>query len=181
MRAPRISCAYIPPGMENTLPIVGGIKAAIEVEIGSAEVHTHLFGRLFNAFRPSGSRTMSVSLTGATGTEAKMEPWLSVIAMTFSLFWCLYPEYPIPSPLFWPRCWSRRHAVGCHQGAARPPDVAHWQERLPQRPIISPLGKDFVDGRVGKSQFPLGVWYTGTHFHCIPVYQTHKMRLKIRE
>jgi hypothetical protein len=34
-----------------------------------------------------------------------------VLAITFSPFWCVYPESPIPSPLFWPPCWSRRHAT----------------------------------------------------------------------
>jgi hypothetical protein len=33
-------------GIKNTLPIVGGIKTAIEVEIGSAEVQPNLFGYL---------------------------------------------------------------------------------------------------------------------------------------
>src|SRR5207249_10852042 len=36
---------------------------------------------------------------------------LSMMAMTLSLFWCLCPAYPLPSPLFWPRCSSRRHGV----------------------------------------------------------------------
>ena len=45
-------------GVENALAIVGGIKAAV----------------FFNACRPSGNSTMSVSLTGATVTGANTEP-----------------------------------------------------------------------------------------------------------
>jgi hypothetical protein len=30
-------------------------------------------------------------------------------------------------------------------------------KRLPQRPIISPFGKDFVDRRVVDGRFPIGV------------------------
>lgn len=33
-------------GVKNTLPIVGGIKAAIEVEVGASEVQPDLFGDL---------------------------------------------------------------------------------------------------------------------------------------
>jgi len=33
--------------IENALPIVGGIKTAIEVEVGASEVQPHLFGHLF--------------------------------------------------------------------------------------------------------------------------------------
>ena len=65
---------------------------ASEVVVATAYRHRVTFALL-----PSGNRTMSVSLTGATGTGAKTEPWLSVIAMTFSPFWRLYPENPIPS------------------------------------------------------------------------------------
>ena len=43
------------------------------------------------------------------------------------------------------------------------------QERLPQRPIIGPFGKDFVHGRVMDGWFALGIFGTGKHFHCIPV------------
>ena len=57
-------------GIENALAIVGGIKAASEIEIGTSEVQPDLFATFFNAFRPSGNKTMSVSLTGATGTGA---------------------------------------------------------------------------------------------------------------
>jgi len=34
-------------GMENALPIVRGIKTTIEVQGGSTEIDTHLFGHLF--------------------------------------------------------------------------------------------------------------------------------------
>src|SRR5215510_13645721 len=34
-------------GIENALPIVRGIKTTIEVQVGSTEIDTHLFGRLF--------------------------------------------------------------------------------------------------------------------------------------
>ena len=34
-------------GIENALPIVRGIEAAIEVEIGSMEIYTNFFGHLF--------------------------------------------------------------------------------------------------------------------------------------
>ena len=39
------------------------------------------------------------------------------------------------------------------------PDTGH--KRLPQRPIISPFGKDFVDGRVVNRWFALGVFRYG--------------------
>ncbi len=37
--------------IENALPIVRRIKATIEIEIGSAEVHTNLFGHLLQGFQ----------------------------------------------------------------------------------------------------------------------------------
>ena len=48
------------------------------------------------------------------------------------------------------------------------PHTGH--KRPPQRPIIGPFGKDFVDGRVVDGRFPK-VESVGTdrHFHCIPV------------
>jgi len=33
--------------IENALPIACGIKAAIEVEVGSLEIYTNFFGHLF--------------------------------------------------------------------------------------------------------------------------------------
>src|SRR6266853_1274961 len=33
-------------GIENALPIVRGIKTTIEVQVGSTEIDTHLFGHL---------------------------------------------------------------------------------------------------------------------------------------
>ncbi len=50
-----------------------------------------------------------------------------MMAMTLSPFWCLYPEYPMPSPLFWPRCSSRRHGVRWCQDVSLPPDGEHWR------------------------------------------------------
>ena len=38
-------------GMENALPIVRGIKTTIEVQGGSTEIDTHLFGHLFQRFQ----------------------------------------------------------------------------------------------------------------------------------
>ena len=57
-------------GVENAFAIVRGIKATIEVEVGSTEIYTHLCGHLFQRFQAF-TRTMSVALTGATGTGAK--------------------------------------------------------------------------------------------------------------
>ena len=58
--------------IENALAIVRGIKAAIEIEIGASEVQPDLFGHLLSTLSgPPGTSTMSVSLTGATGTGAK--------------------------------------------------------------------------------------------------------------
>ena len=37
--------------IENTLAIVGGIKTAIQIEIGPSEVQSHLFGHLFQRFQ----------------------------------------------------------------------------------------------------------------------------------
>jgi hypothetical protein len=44
---------------------------------------------LLNAFSPSGSSTICVSVTGATGIGDHSWPELSVMAMTFSPFGCL--------------------------------------------------------------------------------------------
>jgi hypothetical protein len=38
-------------GIKNTLPIAGGIKAPIEVEIGAFQIYTHFFGHLFQRFQ----------------------------------------------------------------------------------------------------------------------------------
>ena len=54
---------------EHARPIVGGITAAIEVEIGVSQVHTDRCGDLLQGLQPLRSRTISVSLTGATGRE----------------------------------------------------------------------------------------------------------------
>jgi hypothetical protein len=53
--------------MEDHLPIARGITAAIEVAIRTFQYETRLFPTSFNAFRPSGSHTISVALTRATG------------------------------------------------------------------------------------------------------------------
>jgi hypothetical protein len=39
-------------GVENALPIGDGVKAAIKIEIGASEVHSHLFGHLLQRFQP---------------------------------------------------------------------------------------------------------------------------------
>jgi hypothetical protein len=56
--------------MDNALPIVCGIKAAIEVERGTSEVQPGCLATCCKAFSPCGPRIMSVSLTGATGKGA---------------------------------------------------------------------------------------------------------------
>jgi hypothetical protein len=38
-------------GIKNTLPIAGGIKTAIEVEIGTFQVQPNLFGHLLHRFQ----------------------------------------------------------------------------------------------------------------------------------
>ena len=57
--------------IENALAIVRGIKAAIEVELGASQVQPDLLGHLLQGVQTLGKSTMSVSLTGATGTGAK--------------------------------------------------------------------------------------------------------------
>ncbi len=90
-------------------------------------------------FHPVGTRTRSVSLTGATGRGANPEPWWSVMALPFSPCWCLSPAEPMPSPLFGPRGWSRRRGGYGGQGAWRPRDAPHEPQRraraLRHRPI----------------------------------------------
>ena len=54
--------------IEHTLTIVRGIKASVEIQIGSSKVTPTVLATLFKALRPSGSRTMSVTLTGAMGS-----------------------------------------------------------------------------------------------------------------
>jgi hypothetical protein len=39
------------PRIEEALPVACGIKAAIEVEVGSTEISTDLFGHLFQRFQ----------------------------------------------------------------------------------------------------------------------------------
>jgi hypothetical protein len=50
--------------------------------------------------------------------------------MTFSPFWCLCPEYPIPSPLFGRRCWSHRHAARSGRVVSLRRDGPHWPRTL---------------------------------------------------
>jgi hypothetical protein len=76
-------------GIEDQLPRVRGSTAAIEVDIGASEIQADLLATCFKAFKPFGNSTIAVSLTGATGRGASTEPWLSVMALTFSPFWCL--------------------------------------------------------------------------------------------
>ena len=40
--------------VENALAIACGVKAAIEVEVGSTEIYTDLFGHLFQRFQALG-------------------------------------------------------------------------------------------------------------------------------
>ena len=42
------------PRIDDHLPIAGGIKAAIEVEVSSTEIYTDLFGHLFQRFQALG-------------------------------------------------------------------------------------------------------------------------------
>ena len=43
-------------GIENALPIMCRIKAAIEIAIGPSEVHPDLFGHLFQRFQALGQQ-----------------------------------------------------------------------------------------------------------------------------
>ena len=60
--------------------------------------------------------------------------------MTFSPFWCLYPEKPMPSPLFWPRCWSRRHGEYGGRGASLQRDGPHWPRTRARATHHQPIG-----------------------------------------
>ena len=42
--------------IKNTLAIAGGIKTAIQIEIGPSEVQSHLFGHLFQRFQAFGQQ-----------------------------------------------------------------------------------------------------------------------------
>src|SRR5215831_15536347 len=111
----------------------------------------------FNAFRPLGNSTISVSCTGATGTGANTEPWLSVMAMTFSPFRACGPSSPCHRPLFGHGIGpvAMEHAEIELLLGREMPHTGH--KRLPQRPIIRPSGKDFVDGRIVNGRLALGV------------------------
>jgi hypothetical protein len=54
-------------GIANALPIVGGIKAAIEVEISASEVQTNLFGYLFQCFQALGEQDHICGIDGCDG------------------------------------------------------------------------------------------------------------------
>src|SRR5215468_8137539 len=54
-------------GIENALPIVGGITAAIEVEISASEVQTNLFGYLFQCFQALGEQDHICGIDGCDG------------------------------------------------------------------------------------------------------------------
>ena len=54
-------------GIEHALAVVRGINTSVEIHIGVSESKPTFLATFFNAFSPSGSSTISVSLTGATG------------------------------------------------------------------------------------------------------------------
>ena len=76
--------------IEDRLAIRLGIESAIEIEIGAGEYQPA--GHPLQSLQASATETVSASLTGATGRGANTEPLLSMMAMTFSPFWCLWPE-----------------------------------------------------------------------------------------
>src|SRR5262245_6942933 len=100
------------------------------------------------------------------------------MAMTFSPFWCVYPEYPIPSPLFGPRCWSRRHGVYAHRASSRPRDAPHWHERLLERPIIGPFGKRSIDIGVVNFRLARGTFRNGQALPLHPRIQHPQNEVK---
>ena len=64
-----------------------------------------------NCVTVSGSKAQSCSFTGLTVIGAITNPLSSAIVSSFSPFWCLCPEYPMPSPLFLRPCLSHLHGV----------------------------------------------------------------------
>ena len=110
---------------------------------------------------------MSVSLTGATGTGANTEPWLSMMAMTFSPFWCFYPEKPMPSPPFWPRCWSHRHGARGDRAAAQPRDAAPWPQTPARASHHLPIWQRLCRRRVVNGRFALRVVW---HRQALPLH-----------
>ena len=48
----------IRPGIEYGFPIAGGIKAAIEVEVGPSEVQPHVFGHLLQGVQTLGQQVV---------------------------------------------------------------------------------------------------------------------------
>jgi hypothetical protein len=63
----------------------------------------------------------------------------------------------MPSPLFWPRCWSvaMEHTPIELLLNREMPHTGH--KRLPERAIIRPFGKDFVDSRIVDGRLALDV------------------------
>jgi hypothetical protein len=58
------------------------------------------------------------------------------------------------------------------------PHTSH--KRLPERAIIRPFGKDFVDGRRVNGRFALRVMWNGQALPLHPGGESHRMRLKTR-
>src|SRR5919197_2886885 len=67
----------------------------------------------------------------------------------------------MPSPLFWPRCVGPVAMQHAEIKLLLGREMSHTgHKRLPERSIIRPSGKDFVDGRVMNGRFAIGVvWY----------------------
>jgi hypothetical protein len=79
----------IMPALKTIFRLYVESNPASRLRYAPANTTPVMFAMRFNAFRPSGSSTISVSFTGATGKGERTSPWLSVMAMTFSPFWCL--------------------------------------------------------------------------------------------
>jgi hypothetical protein len=69
-------------GIEYALPIVGGIKAAVKIEVGASRSNPTCLATCFKACRPCGNSTMSVSLTGgrcSKGVDPVLEGYSKLI------------------------------------------------------------------------------------------------------
>lgn len=64
--------------IKDHLAIVLGIKATIEVDIRPFEIPSQQFAHSLQDSQALGSRTISASLTGATGRGESTNPWLSM-------------------------------------------------------------------------------------------------------
>ena len=62
-------------GIKNTLPIAGGIKAPIEVEIGASQVQPHLFGHLFQGYFINAEIRYMESQPLERGVDCSPEPF----------------------------------------------------------------------------------------------------------